>query len=293
MRVAAARSAVPQRGICSVTYRANVCGAGRLCLVRATAPLVGLALLYGCATHPVTGRDQILALPAVQIVHADVGFALSTGVRLIAAPASCEQDCGSDEDLAKFAARTETIGTQLEASAREESPELFGRIERFQIEVNGALGVASASSPGGRIVLGSGLAALEPTDTVIAFVIAREMAHVIGRHAEENSGAAVITSLLGMLLPGVSIFARFVASTVASNALKDSWAVQQQQEADEIALALLERTGHPVFGVAFGLGSAATHARLPDDDWGARFVESARRIAHIAASQPRYVVFAE
>lgn len=261
--------------------------------MRATVPLLGLALLCGCATHPMTGRDQILALPAVQIVHADVGFALATGARLIAAPASCGQDCGSDEDLAKLAGRTEAIGRQLEASAREGSPELFERIERFRIEVSGALGVASASSPGGRIVLGSGLAALEPNDTVIAFVIAREMAHVIGRHAEENSGAAVVTSLLGMLLPGVSVLARLVASTVASNALKDSWALQQQQEADEIAVALLERTGHPVFGVALGLGSAAKHARLREDDWGVRFVESSERVALIAASQPRYVVFAE
>lgn len=261
--------------------------------MKLAALLPGLALVCGCATHPITGREQILALPAVQVAHADVGFALSTGARLIAAPPPCEQDCGSVEGQAKFAGRVETIGTQLETPARSMSPELFERIDRFQVEVNETLGVGTASSAGGRIALGSELAALQPTDTVIAFLLAREMAHVIARHAEENSGAAIVTSVLCVLLPGISAIARFVASTLASSALKGSWATQQQHEADEIAVALLARTGRSVLSVAFGLESAAKHARLPDNEWGARFVESAERVALMAASPPRYAVLAE
>ena len=255
--------------------------------------LLGPALLCGCSTHPITGRDQILALPAVQVAYADVGFALATGARLVAAPPRCEPDCGSLEGPAKFAGRVETIGTQLETAARGMSPELFGRIDRFRIEVNGSLGVGTASSAGGRIALGSGLARLEPTDTVIAFLIAREMAHVIARHAEENSGATIVTSMFGMLLPGISAIARFVASTLGSSALKSSWATQQQREADEIAVALLERTGRSIFSVALGLESGVTHARLPDDEWGVRFVESTQRVALIAASPPRYAVLGD
>ena len=258
-----------------------------------TALLLGLALLSGCSTHPLTGRDQILALPAVQVAHADMGFALSTGAQSLAASQSCEQDCGSAEDLARFAGRVTTIGAQLEASARDMSPELFGRIDRFQIEVNDALGVGTGSSAGGRIALGSGLAGLEPTDTVLAFLIAREMAHVIARHAEENSGASMVFSALGMLLPGINVIARFVASTLGSSALKGSWATQQQREADEIAIALLERTGLSALSVARGLESGVKRARLPDDEWGARYFESTQRVALIAASPPRYAVFSD
>lgn len=255
--------------------------------------LTGLALVCGCSTHPLTGRDQILALPAVQIAYAEVGFAIATGARLLAAPSPCERDCDAPESPARFTGRVETIGTQLETSARSMSPELFGRIERFQIEVSESLGVGTSSSAGGRIALGAELVMLEPSDAVIAFMLAREMAHVIARHAEENSGAVIVTSALGMLLPGIGAVARFVACTLASNALKGSWATQQRQEADEISVALLARSGHPVFSVARDLESVTKHARLPDNEWGARLIESAGRVALMAAARPRYAVLAE
>ncbi len=250
--------------------------------------LLGLALLSGCSTHPITGRDQILTLSAVQVAYADMDFALSAAAQHITAPPSCEQDCGSAAERASFAGRVKTIGTQLEAPARDMAAELHNRIGSFRIEVNGALGIGTGSSASGRIALGAGLAGLEPTDTVIAFLIAREMAHVIARHAEENSGAAIVFSALGMLLPGVNVIVRFIATTLGSGALKGSWATQQRREADEIALALLERTGLPARSVALSLESGVNRARLPDDDWGARYFESTQRVALIAAATPRY-----
>lgn len=258
--------------------------------------LLGVALLSGCATHPITGREQILALPAVQTVHADVGFALSAGGERIAASPPCEPECGSVDDLARLAGRVEAIGTQLETAARGMAPDLFARIGGFQLEVNDGIGVATGSSASGRIALGSGLAGLEPTDTVIAFLIAREMAHVIARHAEEDSGASLVLSALGMLLlPGLNVIARFIATTAGANVLKGSWAKTQQREADEIAVALLERSGLPVLSVARDLESGVRRARLPDDDWGARYRESTRRVSlkAAAAPAPRYAVFRE
>ena len=81
--------------------------------------------------------------------------------------------------------------------------------------------------------------------------------------------------------------------TLGSGALRDSWAAQQQREADEIAIALLERTGLPALSVALGLESGVKRARLPDDEWGARYFESTRRVALIAASPQRYAVFGD
>lgn len=258
-----------------------------------TALLLGLALLAGCSTHPITGRDQILALSAVQVAYADIDFAVSAIAQHIVAAPSCAQDCGGAEDPARFAGRVKTIGAQLEASARDMSPELFGRIDRFEIEVNDSLGVGTGSSARGRIVLGSGLAGLEPTDTVIAFLIAREMAHVIARHAEENSGASLVFSALSMLLPGINVIVRLVATTLGSGVLKESWATQQRREANEIAIALLERTGLSTLSIALGLESGVKRARLPDNEWGARYLESTRRVALIAASPPRYAGFGD
>ena len=248
------------------------------------ALLLNLALLTGCSTHPITGRNQILALPGVQGAYADLDFAASAVIQRIVALPSCEQDCSSAEELARFAGQVNTIGTPLEASAREISPNLFERIDRFQIEVNGNLGVGTKSSAGGRIALGAGLAGLEPTDTVIAFLIAREMAHVIARHAEEDSGAAIVFSALGLLLPGINVVVRLVATTLGSGALKGSWATQQQREADEIAVVLLERTGLSAPSIALALKSGVKRARLPDNEWGVCYLDSTRRVALIAAS---------
>ncbi len=249
------------------------------------------ALLSGCAAHPITGRNQILVLPVIQAAHAEVGFALSAlgaGAQRIAGASSCEADCGKTANLAAFAGRVWAIGAKLDGAARDLAPDLFARIDGFEIELNGALGAGSGSSAGGRIALGEGLAALEPTDTVIAFLLAREMAHVIARHAEENSGAALAFSALGLLLPGFNVVARFIATTVASSALKESWAAQQMREADEIALDLLARAGIPASVVALELALGVVHARLPANAWGARYLDSAERVERIAAAQSRY-----
>ena len=257
-----------------------------------TAVLAGLTVLSGCSTHPITGREQILALPALQAAHAETRFALTTGVQRIAAALPCMQDCGEAERLAAFARRTAAIGAMLEAAARDKAPDLFERIKGFQIEVNDNLGIGTGSSAGGRIALGAGLAGLEPTDTVLAFLIAREMAHVIARHAEEDSGASLVFSVLGMLLlPGFSLILRTLATTLGSSVLKSSWAADQLREADEIAVALLQRTGTPALHIALALETGLKRTLLPDDEWGAGYLDSTQRVVMIAvngASPPTY-----
>jgi Peptidase family M48 len=250
--------------------------------------LVVLALLSGCATNPITGRDQIIALPAMQAVHADISFAVATGVQGIGAAPACGQDCGGAEYVADFAHRVVAISTRLEAGARDIAPDLFERISGFQVETSDALGVGTGSSAGGRIVLGTGLAALEPTNAVIGFLVAREMAHVIARHAEENSGASIVFAALGILLPGFNFIARFVATKVGANALAGSWELQQQREADEIAMTLLEHAGTTARTVALELEVGIKRAGLPDDEWGRRYIESAQHVKAIVASPPRY-----
>jgi Zn-dependent protease with chaperone function len=244
----------------------------------------GLVFLSACSTHPITGRDQILPLPAVQAAYADIDYVFSTVAKSITVAGACTQDCVSAESAALFVARVKVIGAQLDASARDTSPKLFERAVKFRIEVSNALGVGTASSAGGRIALGAGLASLEPSDTVITFLIAREMAHVIARHAEENSGASMVFSALGMLVPGVNVLLRFAATTLGSGALKSSWATQQQREADEIAVALLERTGLTAGTVARSLAREVRRTRLPADEWGTRYLESMQRVAQTAAA---------
>jgi predicted Zn-dependent protease len=243
--------------------------------------------LGGCSTNPVTGREQIVAVPAVQ-AHADIGYTLSSKAQRFSAPDACDHACR--RQLRTFEAQVERLGAQLEAAARNMSPELFARIPSFDIGVDSTLGTATGSSAGGRIVLGSGIAQLEPADDVTAFLLAREMGHVIARHDEEDSGARIVFSAVTALLP-VTLIARFIASALGSNALMQTWAEQQRREADEIALALLVRTGRSVASVAKSLASGLKKERLPEGDWAVRYHESANRVGLVARSAPQLADF--
>lgn len=248
--------------------------------------LILVLLLSGCAIHPITGRNQIQALPAVQAAYADLTFTLSTEAWTIAAPLSCDPDCGGAQRAADLSRRVARLGGELEVLAHQMSPELKERIGSFRIEVSEVPGVATASSAGGRISIGAELAALEPTDAVLAFLIAREMGHVIARHAEENSGASMLFTVLGFLLPGFHALARFAATTVGSGVLRSSWAAEQQREGDEIAVALLARAGLAPPEVALALAHGLDHPRLAGNEWSARYLESVRHVGRIATAPP-------
>lgn len=246
-----------------------------------------LLLLAGCSTNPVTGRDQIVGLPAAQ-AHADIGYAISSKAQRFASPDACDRACRIQEK--HFEAQVKRLGGELEAAARNMSPDLFERIPGFAIEVDAAAGLSTGSSAGGRISLGAGIGRLEPADDVTAFLLAREMAHVIARHDEEDSGARILFSAVTALLP-VAMIARLLASAVGANALMSTWAEQQRREADEIALALLVRTGRSVAGVSRSLASGLEKIGLADSDWARRFEESAQRVAQVARSAPQYADF--
>ena len=254
----------------------------------AVASAFSILLLAGCSTNPVTGRDQIVGLPAVQ-AHADISHVISSKAQRFSSPDACDYACRTQEKL--FEAQVERLGAQLETAARNMSPDLFERISSgFAIEVDATAGVSTASSAGGRISLGGGIGRLEPADDVTAFLLAREMAHVIARHDEEDSGARILFSAVTALLP-VAMIARLLASAVGANALMSTWAEKQRREADEIALALLVRTGRSVAGVSKSLATGFKKDRLADSDWATRLKESAQRVAQVAQSAPQYADF--
>ncbi len=248
-----------------------------------------LASVSGCTTNPITGREQMVAVPAAQ-VHADIGFTLFSSARRIAGEEPCADEC--QEQQRHFGSQVKRLGAELETAAKGMSPDLFERIEGFQVGVDPELGIATGSSAKGRIALGKGLATLEPTDDVTAFLIAREMAHVIARHDEEDSGARIFFSALTTLLP-VTLIARVIASTLGSGALMGSWAEQQRREADEIALALLVRAGRSPSNVARSLAGGLRKDLLPEGDWTTRYLESASRVASSAADRPTLADFDE
>ncbi|MEO8204485.1 MAG: M48 family metalloprotease [Betaproteobacteria bacterium] len=241
--------------------------------------LGGLAALTlgACATNPVTGRDQLVALPGAQ-AHAELRYAVGSKSMRQGLGEPCDHACRLRER--DFESQVKRVGAELDAAARIVSPETLERIGAFDIGVDTDLGASTGSSASGRIVLGGGLALLEPDDDVTAFLVAREMGHVMARHAEEDSGASIALSAVTSLLP-VAMLLRMAASALGSGAVTSGWAEDQRREADEIALALLARTGRLAGRVARHL-AAVKRDPQSEDAWTVRLNESVQRVAQLA-----------
>lgn len=268
------------------------------CRVLRVAGMALLALLTGCAVNPNTGRNQLIAFSGAQIAHAEMEFALTAAAQSVApsspcAPASSGEQrasaasplCPSADQIAKFERQVERIGAELAMEARRFAPELFNRISGFKIGVEPDIAMGSASSAGGRVALASHLAALDPTDDVVAFLIAREMGHVIARHGEEDAGAQIAFSALSALAPVGGLIVKFAASMLGSQYLKTTWAEGQRREADELALALLERCNRSAEVIALNLRVGLKAERLPQGAWGGYFAQSIGRVELIALAR--------
>lgn len=267
---------------------------------------ISLAVIAGCAVNPSTGRRQLIVLPAAQIAHSNIGFSLSTVAQNLTFSSACAavrqghkgasasaQLCPGAEEMKKFKLQVERVGAKLAAEIHEYAPEMIVNNSGFHIGVAGTISASTVSNVDGRILLASDLAALEPTDDVVAFMIAREMGHVIARHGEEDSGARIAFSTLTALLPAGGVIAKFIASLAGSQVLKATWAEAQRREADEIALVLLQRCGRSAATIAFNLKVGLRRGLLSTGEWNMYFAQSIERVSAIVLAhyeEPQFKV---
>lgn len=216
-------------------------------------------------------------------IHADIGFTVSGSYRQ-------EMDCNAagnclgqtaPEGATSFSLQVGRVAAALQAGAETLYPDLVQRVpglapKRFDVYVVAGAEAGSASSANGRIALTAALAKLEPYDEWLAFVIAREMGHVIARHHEENSAASMVTSLiLNILLPGSSLLKTAISAGGAGIAANSKREVQAP-EADAIALELLAAAGFGLDDVALALRAGSAPAG--DVLWAQAFRTSANRL---------------
>jgi hypothetical protein len=253
----------------------------RIAGIVVAAASVGIA---GCATAPAGDREIIAGLP-LAAAHSDITFMLTTGFRQH--PACAERSgCASRggavaPSLTPFAAQVQRVADVLQYGARDLHPDLALRIpgfadSGFDVHVVAGDEPGSASSASGRIALNAALGVLQPYDDWLAFVIAREMGHVIARHQEENSSASIATSvIMNILLPGSGLL-KSVVSAIGSELAASSKRDQQAREADAIALKVLQAAGFTLHDVALSL--AITPAGLDDGSWSQGFRKSSDRL---------------
>lgn len=241
--------------------------------------VTGCLVAAGCTSVPTDRPRQLVDLPLAS-AYADAAFTLGnvSWRELWCADGDCQ---AAAED--RFEDQAKRVAERLQDGARTLYPDLGRRLPnvaagRFEVFVVAADDAGSASTADGRIALNSALANGEPDDPWTAFVIAREMGHVIARHPEQKSLLSMATSaILNLVVPGSGLL-KSAISAIGSVLAAHGKHQSQAGEADAIALRLLAASGFPLRDVARSLQGARP---LPDDNrWTRSFAQSS---AHLLA----------
>ena len=253
------------------------------------------AVVAGCTALPDDEQSRLHDLP-LAATQAEIMFTLTTGRRRppcqlgAGCPATTAQDASDfAEQVGRLAARLQRAAQQCYPDLASRAPELTGG--RFDVYVAAGEQAGSDSSPDGRIAINAGLAGLQPDDTVLAFVIAREMGHVIARHHEEKTAAGMLTSLLfNLVIPGSGLLKSLLAAG-ASRVAAFGKGQMQSGEANLIAGELLLASGFDlpevadVTALAVDTGPWTQELRRSSALLSARLVRPANEATTVAAGE--------
>jgi len=248
-------------------------------------------LLGACATSP-QGRMQVTVPSSVSAVHSEMGMRLNLAAAADALSSCVGVECRLDR---AFDQRVQRLGTRLAQSAFEIYPDLTERFSQFEFVVAEKAEPGSASSAVGTVVIFRGVQKLRLDEEALAFLIAREMGHVISRHHDEDSATSILFSIAAQVLLPVTNLIRgsaaliqtasatatastlsTAASFVGSRIVIESYKLDQLREADVVALDLLASLGWNRGDVADAL--AASTQVIGDDRWSKDLRVSAREV---------------
>ena len=241
--------------------------------LRGACSLIAGALLCTVALQVSAQQAAPEAKPSsLPSLHSDIKFSVFAPARLESVTAATPK---AALDLKRQIKRV-TAGLQAAAQG------LYGSkmdgLGAFDVYVADSAEAETLSSATGKIALYAGIAQLAPSDEWLAFVIAREMGHVLAGHHDANSTASIITSvIMNLIIPGSSLL-KSVVSLAGSQTAAASGAERQMHEADEIGLRLLEAAGYRLHGLAHALAAGPSAERLGTGSWARAFVQSAATI---------------
>lgn len=258
------------------------------------AVLAGM-LLGACATSP-QGRMQVTVPSSVSAAHSEMGMRLNL-ISAVDVPSPCVGvECRLDR---AFDQRVLRLGTRLAQAAFEIHPDLAERFSQFEFVIADKAEPGSASSAAGTVVIFRGVQKLRLDEEVLAFLIAREMGHVISRHHDENSATSILFSVAAQvlfpvanLIRGSAALIQTASATAATSAIStaasfvgsriaiESYKLDQLHEADAVALDLLASLGWNRADIADAL--AAGTQVTGDDGWSKDLRVSSREIVGLA-----------
>lgn len=247
--------------------------------------------IAGCTTAPFGERTRIIDVP-LAAAQSEIEFSITSGSR---ADQVCGEGsaCASEAEgggLRLFVLDIERIASALQKEALQRYPDLAWCTPRknggcFDVYIVEGDAPDSSSSANGRIALSAGLGRWRSHEGVLAFVIAREMGHVVARHHKERSSLSIVTSaLLNILLPGSGLLKSLI-STGGGRLAAISNRDVQATEADAIAFNLLQGAGFRLRDVSKNL--LAMPGAVDETAWAREFSRSSNRLVAAAhAAEP-------
>jgi hypothetical protein len=203
----------------------------------------------------------------------------------------CELDRAFDQKILR-------ISTDLARSAFETYPDLVKRFGKFEFVIAEKANPGSVSNASGKVVIFRGIQKLGLGDEALAFLIAREMGHVISRHHEENSATRIMfTVLAAIFIPASNMISgsaalvqtaststiTSAASYIGSRLTIENNKLDQLHEADAIALNLMGKLGWKRNDIADVLISSTQV--MGDDSWSKGLRASAEDAVRLADAQ--------
>ena len=203
-------------------------------------------------------------------LHSDINFAVLSAPRL-----------NGEAAVTPYQEQVKRISASLQTAAQGLYPDAVKRIGAFDVYVAQAEDLSALSSGTGKIAVNAGFARLNPTDDWMAFVIAREMGHIVVGHHDSNAGASLAVSILmNLIVPGSGLL-KSAVSFAGSQMASGSGREKQIKEADEAALKLMEAAGYTTKAVALNLRLNPLGAEVSNSAWATAFRISAARLTGV------------
>jgi Zn-dependent protease with chaperone function len=256
------------------------------------------AMLGGCAISLHDGRAQPAAPKPISAVYSQFNLKL----RMMMASDSLRQreECSGPEC---FDRRVAELGPRIAEAAYEVYPEFACQVKALDFIVADKREPATLSSALGRIVVFRAVENVAYTDAALAFILAREVGHVLAQHHEQNTAYGLFVSGIAHLLMPVTSLARAISetftgvgaavttsATVAANASVSATSMvgsqvavevqsrPQQDEADDIALRILGPLGIDGLRIRQSFGKAEPR---PINEWMATLYASIDRLSDL------------
>lgn len=187
-------------------------------------------------TNPITGQHQYIFMSHQE----EIAIGLQTAPDMIAQFDGLDPDVLAQEFLVKTGARVVTQSVAAQA----DYPFVFHLLADMKTMNAFAL-------PGGQIFVTRALYDHLQNEDQLAAVLAHEIAHVISRHAAEQSAEKQITQALSETIYRQTLNSRlssgkipFAVTFFFSQLVTSGMARQDEIQADQLALTLLEQAGY-------------------------------------------------